>query len=105
MIGHFVKMARPAPRAPLDKKGVSGRKSHGVGGNVKNIPMEEFGARQSVTDLVTDMFVVCLYPNFLEGDDVVVRPSERARDCGYALMAIFRNVLQAPGRKRSEQAK
>jgi len=66
---------------------------------VKDVPMEEFGIRQSVTDFVADLVIICLYPKFLESDDVVVRPRERASNCRYAFMAVFRNVLQAPANK------
>lgn len=61
--------------------------------------MEEFGIRQSVTDFVADIVIICLYPKFLESDDIVVGPRERASNCRYAFMAVFRNVLQAPANK------
>jgi hypothetical protein len=64
--------------------------------------MEEFGIRQSVGDFVADLVVICLYPNFLEGDDIVVGPRERTSNCRYAFTTIFRNVLQAPGNKQLE---
>lgn len=64
--------------------------------------MEELGIRQPMTDFVADMIVICLYPNFLEGNDIVIGPRERASNCCYALMAILRNVLQAPGDKQLE---
>lgn len=64
--------------------------------------MEEFGIRQSVEDFVANLIVIRLYPDFLEGNDIVIGPRERASDCRYALMAIFRNVLQAPGNKQLE---
>lgn len=64
--------------------------------------MEEFGIRQSVADFVADLIVICLDPNFLESDDIVIGPRECAGNCRNALMAIFRNVLQAPGDKQLE---
>lgn len=65
--------------------------------------MEELGMRQSVADFIADFIVVCLYPDFLEGDDIVVGPRERSSNRRYALMAVFRNVLQAPRDKRLEE--
>lgn len=64
--------------------------------------MEEFGVGQSVTDFVADLVVIRLYPKFLEGDDIVVRPRERVGDSRYALTAVLGDILQAPGNKLSE---
>lgn len=79
------------------RKGVSGIKTK-WGDIARNIPMEELGIRQSVGDFIADLVVICLYPNFLEANYVVVGPRERTSNRSYAFMAVFGNVLQTPGK-------
>jgi hypothetical protein len=59
--------------------------------------MKKFGVGQTVRDLVSNLIVICLDPNFLKSNDIVVGPGESAGNGGNAFVAILGNVFQAPG--------
>lgn len=60
------------------------------------IPMEKLCVWQARDDSIPNFTVICLDPDFLECNNVVVRASERTSYCGNSFVPVFRDIFQAP---------
>ena len=94
MNGQRLKMASPAPNAPL-KQGDENIYLLAQRGTL-NIPIKELRIRQTFRNTMSDMLVMSEDPNLLESNDIVVRIRELLCNGLDAFCQILRYIFKTP---------